>query len=76
MLNSWELLSMVLCKHMQSLPSSCQFFDVALDAEPVQRVDDARVGLVIIAKLLEFLRYKKVDPGSRVEAGKYIDLAE
>lgn len=69
---------MVLCKHIQSLPSTSQFFGVGVD-EPPQRVDDGRVALIVLTKLLEYLQFAKVDPENVANEGeltKFRDMAE
>ena len=80
MLNSWELVCMIMCKHMNHLPSVNSFFQLVEDMDIHSvRLDDSRLSLIIFTKLLEYVQYKKVDPEtmiSMVEVNRYKELAE
>lgn len=57
LLNSWELLCMCLCKHIQGLSSPRTFYVPEFEAQSVEsaRLDDSRIALVILSKLVEFV---------------------
>jgi hypothetical protein len=81
MLNSWELVCMVICKHIQGLQSLESFYNFSsseIDEIPT-RMDDSRLALIVLTKLFEYLQYMKVDPlikSNQVEGERYKDLAE
>ena len=56
MLNSWELLCLLISKHICSLNSTNSFYQVQEDLDSTsQRFDDSRLSLIILTKLVEFV---------------------
>jgi hypothetical protein len=83
MLNSWELLCMVMMKHIAILPSVGSFHQLRLDPtsfldkydellgsqKSSQRNDDSRLALVMFVKILEYCQARKLDADAGGAAG-------
>ena len=60
MLNSWELLCMVIMKHLSTLPAAaCSFYEV-IDQTGI-RNDDARLSLIMLVKIVEYCQFSKLN---------------
>jgi len=71
---------MVICKHIQSMPSVDSFYSVSkTDSSDLDngRFDDARLSLIILTKLLEYVQYRKIETlASPIELNKFKELSE
>lgn len=60
MVNAWELLCIVIMKHLSCLASTGSFYDIA---KAPQRNDDARLTLIMLVKISEHIQQmKKMQP--------------
>lgn len=58
MLNSWELLCLILNKHIQGLQNQESFYntdDMGQQENECTRIDDTRLALVVLVKLFEYV---------------------
>lgn len=62
MLNSWELLCCILLKHLTFLPSLDSFYQLPFDTTfESDNINDQRLALIILVKLMEYVQYFKVE---------------